>query len=201
MPIDLEKGFFHPEGPVITTPRLSIREFTLDDVNAYHDIFSNPEVTRYLSWGPYTSMDQTANFIQRVTVDQKRTPRKSYEFAIVFQSTDELIGYTILQVNITNRSAERGIYLKPAVWNKGLATEAQSAMLDLGFDQLGLHRIWATCDPDNLSSQAVMKKTGMTYEGRLRESRWNARDQTYRDSLLFSILNTEWAELRSNPDS
>lgn len=197
MPIDLEKGFFHPEGPVITTPRLLIREFTVNDIDAYHGIFSDPEVTKYISWGPYTSIDQTKQFIIRVVEDQKKIPRKSYEFAIVLQSTDELIGYTILQVNISNRSAERGIYLKRTEWNKGIATEAQSTMLNFGFNQLGLHRIWATCDPDNVSSQKMMEKTGMIYEGRLRESRWNAKDQTYRDSLLFSILNTEWAELRS----
>lgn len=196
MPTDLEKGFFHPEGPVITTPRLLIREFTIDDVNAYHSIFTDPEVTKYISWGPYTSVDQTKNFIVRVVEDQKKIPRKSYEFAIVSQSTGELIGYTILQVNISNRSAERAIYLKQTEWNKGLATEAQSAMLDFGFNQLGLHRIWATCDPNNVSSKRMMEKTSMTYEGRLRESRWSPRDQTYRDALLFSILATDWAQLK-----
>lgn len=197
MPIDLEKGFFHPEGPIITTPRLFIREFTIGDVNAYHSIFSDPEVTKYISWGPYTAADQAKKFILRVIEDQKKIPRQNYEFAITSQSTGELIGYTMLQVNISNRSAGRGIYLKRAEWDKGIATEAQSAMMDFGFSQLGLHRIWATCDPDNVSSKRMIEKTGMIYEGRLRESRWFPRDQTYRDALLFSILAADWVQLRN----
>lgn len=196
MPIDLERGFFHPDGPIISTPRLSIREFTLDDVAAYNIVFSDPEVAKYVQWGPYTSIDQTRRFISRIVEDQRKIPRTNYEFAVVLPTTNELIGYTILQVSIPNRSAERGIFLKQSEWNKGLATEAQSAMLDFGFDQLSLHRIWATCDPDNLASQNMMKKTGMKYEGRLRGHIWFSRNQRYRDSLLFSILDNEWRELR-----
>ncbi|MFF4050393.1 GNAT family N-acetyltransferase [Streptomyces chartreusis] len=55
---------------------------------------------------------------------------------------------------------------------------------------MGLHRIFATCDPRNLGSARVLTKLGMTYEGRLRHTAW-IRDG-WRDSLTFSILEEEW---------
>lgn len=63
-------------------------------------------------------------------------------------------------------------------------------MLGFGFQELELHRIYATCRPENIGSASVMKKISMTYEGQLREhlyckGKWN-------DSLQYSILEHEF---------
>jgi len=181
----------------IITPRLLIREFKMDDVDSYFQVFSDPDVVRYVPWRPHASIQETSRFISRIIADRNRQPRTNYEFAIELRSESRLIGYTILQVNFKNRSAERGIFLRKSEWNKGLATEAQSAILGFGFKRLGLHRIWATCYPNNSSSIRVIEKTGMKYEGLLRENVLDPKNQIYESSLLFSILKDEWEELEN----
>jgi ribosomal-protein-alanine N-acetyltransferase len=57
--------------------------------------------------------------------------------------------------------------LARARWGRGYATEAATAMLRFGFDQLGLHKIMATCDPDNTTSARVLTKIGMRIDGYL----------------------------------
>jgi hypothetical protein len=63
-------------------------------------------------------------------------------------------------------------------------------LLHRGFTVHGRHRIFATCDPRNLRSAAVLRRLGMTYEGRLREDQL-IRDG-WRDSDIYSVLVHEW---------
>ncbi len=66
------------------------------------------------------------------------------------------------------RGAEEGEiwYLaEPESWGKGIATEAARHLLDFGFGELRLHRIWATCVPGNPASERVPEKMGMRKEG------------------------------------
>ena len=88
------------------------------------------------------------------------------------------------------RRAHIGYVLHPDYWRQGLATDAAGLLLALGFNQLGLHRIEATCDSRNVASARVLEKIGMSREG-LRRQDLLLRDG-WRDSLLFSILEDEW---------
>ncbi len=78
-------------------------------------------------------------------------------------------------------------------WEKGYATEASRALMDFGFAELGLHRIFATCDPANTASAHVLEKLGMKREGRLREHKWSKGK--WRDSFLYAMLEQEWKGL------
>jgi ribosomal-protein-alanine N-acetyltransferase len=80
-------------------------------------------------------------------------------------------------------------------WGQGYATETGKALLTFGFDGLGLHRIFATCDPANVPSAHVLEKIGMQREGRIREHKWAKR--RWRDSLLYAILDYECTQLKS----
>ncbi len=70
------------------------------------------------------------------------------------------------------------------------AIAAAGLMLKFGFEDLHLHRIYATCDPRNSGSSKVLTKIGMTYEGRLRDAL--LIKDGWRDSLVFSVLEQEW---------
>ena len=63
-------------------------------------------------------------------------------------------------------------------------------MVEMGFDVLGLRRIWAACDPDNTGSRRVLEKTGMQIEGLLRDD--TVIRSEVRDTLLWGILEREW---------
>jgi hypothetical protein len=72
----------------------------------------------------------------------------------------------------------------------GRATAAGGRLVQLGFEEHNRHRIFATCDPRNVASAAVMRRLGMSYEGRMRETML-IRDGR-RDSDLYSVLSHEW---------
>jgi [ribosomal protein S5]-alanine N-acetyltransferase len=89
-----------------------------------------------------------------------------------------------------------GYALRRRFWNRGYATDACAALLQLGFETLGLHRIQATVTVDNHSSIRVLQKLGMRREGYLVE---HLRIHgTWMDSLLFAMLDREWRP--SQPD-
>jgi RimJ/RimL family protein N-acetyltransferase len=79
-----------------------------------------------------------------------------------------------------------GYLIAPAAQGRGYATEAAQALLDFGLTGGGLHRITATCDPENAASARVLEKIGMTREGRLRDH-FLIRG-AWRDRLLYAKL-------------
>lgn len=173
----------------LTSERLVLREFTRDDFDAVHLYGSDPEVVKYMPWGPNTRAE-TRRFLERNIQGQVVKPRTSYELAITIDG--KLIGGCGLTIHsVSDKHAEIGYCLRRDMWGKGIATEVAAALIRFGFSELGLHRIAAKCDPDNHGSYRVMEKNGMKREGVLRDEK-NIRGE-WRDSYIYSILEHEWA--------
>ncbi|MCM3039361.1 GNAT family N-acetyltransferase [Paenibacillus motobuensis] len=170
------------------TKRLIIREFKLEDIADVHKYASDPFVTKHMIWGPNTE-EETKEYIEMVIGQQRQMVRQDFEFAVVIQETGELIGGCGLHIS-GSRQGETGYCFNHSYWGQGYATEAAGAMLRFGFHQLGLHRIYATCRPDNLGSAKVMQKNGMKYEGHLREHLWHKGK--WHDSFQYSLLESEF---------
>lgn len=173
----------------IETERLIIREFVLQDTEAVHRYASDPLVTAYMDWGP-NSEQETADFIIRAVRMQQQQPRTDFELAVVLKETDALIGGCGIHMS-EPLQGEIGYCLGPLYWRHGYASEAAAALLQFGFHELGLHRIFATCRPQNIGSAAVMIKIGMTYEGHIRGHKRHKGG--WHDSHLYSILEQEYA--------
>lgn len=179
----------------LTTERLVLREFDELDWQAVHEYASDPEVVRYMEWGPNTE-DESRNFIRQAIAYQQEQPRRNYEFAVVLKARDRLIGGCGIHVsNPDSREGWIGYCFNRHFWGQGYATEAARALLTFGFDRLKLHRVFATCDPANIVSISVLEKIGMQREGHLREHKW-AKGR-WRDSFLFAILDHEWERLKT----
>lgn len=181
---------------VIRTERLVLRDLKETDLQAVHSYASDPEVVRYMDWGPNTK-EETQDFIQRTITNQKEKPRRVYTLAIVLKAEDELIGSCGMHTsNSDNREGWLGYCLNRHFWGQGYATETAEALLTFGFTQLKLHRIFATCDPANVASARVLEKIGMQREGHLREHKW--AKGCWRDSFLYAILENEWKRSKSS---
>ncbi|MDH5483379.1 MAG: GNAT family N-acetyltransferase [Candidatus Bathyarchaeota archaeon] len=177
---------------ICQTERLILRDLEEADWKPVHSYASNPEVVRYVDWGP-NAVGETRNFIQRAIATQKERPRRNYHFAIVLNAQNRLIGACGIYVsNPGNREGWIGFVLNRHFWGQGYATEAAKALLVFGFKKLNLHRIFATCDPANIASARVLEKIDMQREGRLREHKWVKGK--WRESLLYAILDHEWKE-------
>jgi ribosomal-protein-alanine N-acetyltransferase len=174
----------------IRTNRLLLRALQEDDWRAVHRYASDPEVVRYENWGPNTE-DETRSFIQRSVSGRKEVPRRDYSLAILLETESELIGSCgIYLTDSGNREGHIGYTLNRKFWRQGYGTETAKALLEFGFGELNLHRIFATCDQANVASVHILEKVGMRREGHLRENKWIRGE--WRDSLLYAILDYEW---------
>ena len=174
----------------IETDRLLLRDFRPDDWESVHRYASDPEVTRYMLWGPNTP-EETRSFIRRAIAEQGERPRRHYELAVVLKGQGPLIGSCGIDVSAPERrQGWIGYALARHHWGQGYATEAARGVVTFGFGELGLHRIFGTCDPANRASARVMEKLGMRREGLLKEYSWGK--DAWHDRELYAVLDYEW---------
>lgn len=175
----------------LETARLLLRKFSLDDFDAVHSYASAPENIIYMAWGPNTQ-EQTRAFLLSAISQAEGTPCTNYQYAAVLKDTGKLIGGCNLAVS--EDEAEVGWILHRDYWRQGFGPEMGKAMLQLGFDELQLHRIIAHCDAENYGSYRVMEKIGMRREGLFIEGRPANKlsSKKYGDELAYAILKDEW---------
>jgi ribosomal-protein-alanine N-acetyltransferase len=174
----------------IVTERLKLREFDEDDWVSVHKYASDPEVVQYMTWGPNTTED-TKNFVQRALAYQKEQPRRNFDLTIISKEEGALIGGCSIRVSDPdNREGFIGYLLRRQYWQRGYATESAKALIAFGFNQLDLHRIYATCDTRNVASTRVLEKTGMRREGILREHKLQRGE--WRSSYVYAVIIHEW---------
>ncbi len=178
--------------PQLETERLLLREFVKSDWKAVHEYASDPEVVRFLEWGPNNS-DESMSFLEGTLACQREKPRRIYEFAITLKDGGKLIGACGLRLHDQDtEQADLGYCYNRHYWGKGYASEAGKAVVEFAFKNLHLHRIVATCDSNNVASAAVLCNTGMRKEGYFVQER-KVRGE-WRDTLQFAILLQEFLD-------
>ncbi|MBA3826380.1 MAG: GNAT family N-acetyltransferase [Ktedonobacterales bacterium] len=175
--------------PVLTTPRLTLRELEPGDTEAFFAILSNEEVMRYYGSAPHLTSEQTRDFIMRL--HGWYTAQQGIRWGITRQGDARIIGTCgLFHFDEGFHRAEIGYDLHPDVWSQGIMNEAAKAVITYGFATLGLHRIEANIDMANARSQKLLLKLGFTYEGMLRE-RFVGRNG-FEDEHYFGLLADEW---------
>ena len=160
---------YFKDPPTLFTERLVLRRLLKSDHLDMFEYASNPGVTKYLLWEPHTSERYTFRYLQ--FIQSKYRSGEFYDWAVVDKRTGKMIGTCgFTRFDFENNSAEIGYVLNPAFWHRGIAAEAVRRVLDFGFTILGLHRIEAKFMVGNDNSRRVMEKSGMTFEGILRDS-------------------------------
>jgi RimJ/RimL family protein N-acetyltransferase len=174
----------------LNSERIFLREMEETDWRDVHKYASQEEVCQYQPWGPNTEQE-SEEFVKQVLIDAKKNPRSRFVFAAVLNESGDMIGAGEFNIrDESNRVGEIGYIVNPQYWKKGFATDVANLLIEYGFNDLNLHRIYATCDPRNIGSSKVLEKVGMIKEGRMREDL--LLKDGWRDSLLYSILEHEW---------
>lgn len=182
-----------PAYPILTD-RLRLRPFTEADLDALHAIQSRADVAKYLYWPPRTRAECQEALTNRVASDMLHTEGDALTLAVDLTCADgpRMVGDVMLFWRSTqHRHGEIGYTLHPDFAGRGLTTEAAGAMLRLGFEHFGLHRITARCDARNLASARVMTKLGMTREAHFVENEWVKDEWT--DEYVYAIRRAQWA--------
>ena len=176
----------------IETERLILREFQDGDWPAVLAYWNDPRYQRYNPDLPDREgfvRDLVAMFV----ASQTEGPRRKWQLAIVNKLDDRLIGNCGIRVNnLELGEANIGYELDPRDWGNGYATEAATAIVRFGFEELDLHRIWAECVADNSGSARVLQKLGMRREAHFREHQY-FKDRWW-DTLIYAVLAHEWRD-------
>lgn len=181
---------FEPHYP-IETERLRLRPFNRGDVDAVFAYRKREDVAQYLFDGPMTH--ETATEVVGLRAGQSTLAGEGDKIflAVDLREPHATIGeISLIWRDATNRQGEIGYIFNPVYHGNGYATEAARALLELGFEGLGLHRIYARCAAANLPSWRVMERLGMRREAHLREhifvkGQWD-------EEFIYAILEDDW---------
>jgi diamine N-acetyltransferase len=175
---------------MIISDRVRLRAMEKDDLPRFVAWFNDPDVRRNLLIYKPLSMGQEEKWYQ----DILNRPIDEHPLCIeVLEGSNwVMIGNTgFLNINTHDRSAEVGISLgNKQFWDQGFGTDSLRLLVDHGFNQMNLNRIYLHVFETNLRGIRCYEKVGFKHEGRLREARF--LDGKYIDVLVMSILKHEW---------
>ena len=125
----------------LQTNRLTLRDFTLNDLDDLADLLANEEVMRFSVGGPL-SCSQVKDYLENRIMGHY--PQHGFGlYAVVPAKDNRVIGYAgfMLQSIDGKEFVELGYRLHPSFWGKGLASEAAQALIEYGFNNLHFDRI------------------------------------------------------------
>jgi [ribosomal protein S5]-alanine N-acetyltransferase len=163
--------FDFSEFPILSSRRLILRQLEHSDADAMMQLFSSPEVLRFLGLEPTDSREKAIGLID--WLNSGFDNKESIQWAITLREDGRWIG-TCGNINWDkeSRNIEIGYNVLPKYWGQGYGTEATHAMIRWSFEKLNLHRIQADCTDGNIASERVMLNCGFKLEGIWRESCW-----------------------------
>jgi RimJ/RimL family protein N-acetyltransferase len=176
--------------PVIVTRRLALRELRTADAHAVAEYAGDKRVARFLLAVPSPYPIPLAARWIAGRIGWWALGRGLTLAIVRREAPDALIGSASLRCYPRARRAELGYWLGAASWGRGYATEAAGALVDYGFRELALERVYAQVLEGNAASCRVLDKLGLIEEGVRR--RHVRKAGKLRDVTLYGMLLDEW---------
>jgi ribosomal-protein-alanine N-acetyltransferase len=177
----------------LRTARLALRPIGVADARDIFAYCSDPVVTRYVPWPTHRSIEDAMDFVQRRMRATEAGP--VLHWGISEGEGKPMIGSIgIGGVSDEHFSGELGYVLARKYWGRGLMTEAVRMVIDAAFRYTPLNRIEARCVVSNRASGRVLEKSGMRFEGVLREV--NYFKGAFLDLQSWAMLRRDWMEGR-----
>jgi RimJ/RimL family protein N-acetyltransferase len=173
----------------IVTERLIIRRYTHDDISDVLGLASHPSFGWLISQKTRVTEEDVREYIDRQISYQPFEKDVVFELAVERQDDGRVIGL-LGMIRRDHLQGEIGWGLGVEYRGQGYATEAARGLVDYGFSSLGLHRIYANTDNDNIASWRVMERLGMRREGLLREAVY--KEGKWVDRCIYGMLRDEW---------
>jgi [ribosomal protein S5]-alanine N-acetyltransferase len=167
--------------------RVLLRPLRLTDAADMLLFVSDPEVTRYLPWNPAPDIETVQNFLREHEARRRRG--ESLGFAIVHKATDTVVGSTdLFELKTARGHAEIGYLLSRSYWGQGIMHEAANLTIAYAFRSLGVGRLCAWADKENVRSQHVLEKLGMHLAG----SEVRTVKNEIRPYVRYELLRSMW---------
>ena len=174
--------------PIFETERFTMREMIKTDVEDMYHYYSNPDMMKYTSTNIHKSKEDTLSRIEKLS--GSFINGKGIAWTIEGKTNGRVIGdIGLYYVSPDHKKAGIGFNISPEYWNKGYCTEALALVIRYAIIELGINRVEATCQIENIGSARVMEKVGMVLEGILRQHSYKNGD--YHDVKIFSIIRND----------
>lgn len=177
----------HKGTVLLETERLILRRFEERDAQAMFDNWaSNPNVTQYLTWQAHGSVDDTKALLREWVKNYGCD--NFYQWAIELKTLAQPIGsISVVRIQEEVDECEVGYCLGEEWWKKGIMTEAFKRVIAFLFEEVKANRICADHDTENVNSGKVMQKSGLTYEGTLRQAGRNSKNPRC-DLAVYAVI-------------
>lgn len=170
---------------ILETQRLRLRSYSEADIPELLPLIGARGVAATTGRIPHPyGAEDARQFLARIETDRE------VRLAVSLRENGRLIGGIGLRPMEEYQHAELGYWLGVPFWGQGYATEAAREMLRYGFEELRLHRIFASHFQNNPASANVLKKLGMKYEGCQRQHVYKFGQ--FLDLKLYGLLRQEW---------
>jgi RimJ/RimL family protein N-acetyltransferase len=175
--------------PTLTTPRLTLRAFTETDVEPLHRLLGQGDVLRYFPQTAPPSLERVQKMVAGIL---RHWEERGYGWwAVELRQAPELIGWNGLTYLPETDEVEVTYLLGRPFWGQGYATEGAQASLRYGFEQVGAETIVGIVHPENIASQRVLEKLGM--------SRTERTSYFGMDCYRYAIDRAKWVDRNSAP--
>jgi ribosomal-protein-alanine N-acetyltransferase len=176
------------KSPVLETDRLILRKLEVSDAEDYFHVIADPETIKHTRWELFHTVEESALYLGYL--EEKYLKREAIHWGIIDKESNQLVGRAaFISFDSENERTEIGYVISRRFWNKGLISEAVRELIRYGFNDIGVNRIEARCNEDNLGSERVMQKAGMKFEGILREQL--KMKGKYKNQKMYSIIKND----------
>ncbi len=181
---------------IIGSGRVYLRPFESTDAELYRRWRADADPMSLAGWHERAPLS-LAQVQQRITRLTEEQGKELVTFLICLVADDRPIGEVMLvDLDHRNGSAQLGIFIgEPGEWGKGYGTDAVNAIVDFGFAELRLERIWLNVWTENPRAQRAYEKAGFVHEGTIRNDRYEHGEHT--SGHVMSILRDEWTPRRT----
>lgn len=175
--------------PFLEGNSIYLRPLAISDINEnYIGWLNDGEVCKYNSHRvfPYNK-HRAEEYLKSVSLS-----KNSLVLAIIVKRGKKHIGnISLQQIDFINRSAEFAILMgDKKYWGKGIAKEASLLILNHGFSELNLHRIYCGTASENIAMQKLAEFLSMSEEGRRKEAQF--KNGKFNDIIEYGILEKDF---------
>ena len=180
--------------PILHTDRLYLIEIKQSHLSDLYKLFSDEKVTRFYNLLPFQNEQEGQKFID--WFHNRFKDKLGIRWGIAIKGQQNIIGTIGFNNFSKQHRANIGYDLQTEHWNNGFITEALKAVINYGFNNLGINRIEAEVMQGNIISEKVLIKLNFKKEGVLRE--WMLWNEKHYDMTMFSLLKSDYVKTKNS---
>jgi [ribosomal protein S5]-alanine N-acetyltransferase len=169
-------------------PSLTLRPPVPEDAPALLELAGDSDVTRWFSWGPYTTLEQPLQYIERLAAQRERG--EQLDLLVVHREHGPAGITGLSEFSGRDHRCVVGTWFGRRFWGTGVNRESKAVVAHLAFAVLGMHRLGSYSNPENVRSTKALIGVGFRQEGVLRH--WHRHGERWLDVNVFGMLRAEW---------